>query len=97
MQGCKRSGQRGANLFHGDAGRSRQLAQLVAIRVRDDRNMHVIGGRVAQQLLQPDLAGRGVHDVDAPDDFGYALHCIVDDHGQLIGNEPVAAADHEIP
>ena len=96
MQGRKRANKSRANFVDGDAGRPGQFAQLVAVGVRDDRDMRVIGGRIAQQLLQPDLALRRVHDIDAAHDFGHALHSVVDDNGQLVSDEAVAAPDNEI-
>ncbi|MNT04313.1 hypothetical protein D3C72_1388880 [compost metagenome] len=68
----------------------------MAIRLSNQRDMQITRLRQAEQFLQVQLAGRGVQQVGTPNDIGDALPGIVQDHGQLIGVEPVAAADHEI-
>ena len=97
LQSGERPDQRRPNLVDWHARCAGELAELVPIGMRDDRDVHVVGGRVTQQPLQPDLACRGVHDVDTPDDFGYTLHGIVYDDGELVGDEAVATADDEVP
>ena len=75
---------------------ARQLAELVAVRVCDYRDMDVIRRVVAEQSLQPDLARCGFHDVDAAHDFSDAFKLIVYDYGQLVGDQAVAPLDDEV-
>ena len=58
--------------------------------------MHVCRGSIAKQLLQPDLPLGGVHDVDATHDFRDALEFVVDDHGELVGDQAVAASNDKV-
>ena len=47
-------------------------------------------------MLQQDLARRGIEQVGTTHDLGDALRGIVHDHRQLVGPQPVGAAQHEI-
>ena len=58
--------------------------------------MHVARGWIPQKSLQPDLPGRGVHEVDSADHFADRLQAIVHDNGQLVGDEPVTPQDDEV-
>ena len=58
--------------------------------------MDVAWSAVAEELLQPYLPLRRIHDVDAPDDLRNAFQCIVDDHGKLVGNQTVPAPNDEV-
>ena len=58
--------------------------------------MQVSRCREPEQSLQPDLARRGIHDIDAADYLGYALDRVIDDDGQLIGNQAIAAPNDKI-
>ena len=62
----------------------------------DYRNMHVVRCAITQELLQPDLSLRRLHDVDATDYFRNSFQLIVDDHSQLVGNKSIPSPDHEI-
>ena len=47
-------------------------------------------------MLQVDLALRRAQEVGAANDVGDALLGIVDDDGELVGEEPIAALDQEV-
>lgn len=72
------------------------FAQFAALAVGDDWYMHVIGDREPQFVLQIDLPGRRIQQIEAAHHFSYALRMIIDDHGKLIGDDPVTAFDDEI-
>lgn len=58
--------------------------------------MRVVRLRKSQQSLQPDLARRGVEEIDTSNHVRHALIGIVDDDGELVGNQTVAATDDEV-
>ena len=76
--------------------RARLLGKLLAGRVDRDRQVQVGRCRLAEQMLQVDLALRRAQEVGAANDVGDALLGIVDDDGELVGEEPIAALDQEV-
>ena len=60
------------------------------------RYMKVSRCREPEQSLQPNLARRGIHDIDAADYLGYTLDRVIDDDGQLIGNQAIAAPNYKV-
>ena len=72
------------------------LTQLLAQFINRDRQMTVVRRSIAKQLLQPDLPGCGVHQVDTSYDVRDPLKVVIDHNGQLIGNQTVTAQDDKI-
>ena len=72
------------------------FAELLALVVNGDRNMAVVRLRITKEVLQPDLPGRGVHQINATHDVGYALQVVIDNNGNLVGNQLVPPQDDEI-
>ena len=64
--------------------------------MRDDRNMDVVRRSITEELLQPDLPGRRVHDVDAAHDFCNTFELVIDNDSKLIGDQAVASFDDEV-
>ena len=58
--------------------------------------MEVSRRRQSKKSLQEDLPGCGVEQVRATHHFVDALLGIIHDHGQLVGMQAVASAQHEI-
>ncbi|MNL09660.1 hypothetical protein D3C87_1304280 [compost metagenome] len=88
--------QQRRGLIFGQRWRTVGLAEFVAIGLGNQRDVQVTRLPQAKQLLQVELAWRGVEQVGAAHDVGDTLPGIVQHHRQLIGVEPVAAANHEI-
>ena len=58
--------------------------------------MRVTWGRKLQSLLQCDLPRRAVEEVGSAYDVGDVLQRIIYDHGELLGEGPIAAANNHI-
>src|SRR6185503_3819157 len=96
---AKRESERLADarvIERGQRQRAVAFAELRTVRTEDEREMDVLGRGIAERLLQRDLARRGSEQVGAAHDLRYALLGIVDDDGELIGEEAVGAADDEV-
>ncbi|HXZ61018.1 MAG TPA: hypothetical protein VEG26_12635 [Steroidobacteraceae bacterium] len=76
--------------------RPARLAELAPLRLDDQREVGVARGREAKGALQSDLPGRVVEEVRAPDDVGHALPRVIDHHGELVGERPVAASHYDV-
>ena len=74
-----------------------ELAQLLAVGVFRDRNMQIVRGRQPQQLLQVNVAWRGIQQVDSPHDLRDSLLMVIGNDRQLVGDKAVATFDHEVP
>ena len=72
------------------------LLSLCAVVRQHQRRVQVARRRQAQRALQQDLARRVVGQVRAAHDVSDALRRVVDDHGQLVGPQPVGALQHEV-
>ena len=72
------------------------LAQFLAQFVNRDRQMAIVGRRIAKQLLQPDLPGCGVHQVDASDDVRDPLKVVINHNGELISDQTVTTQNDKI-
>ena len=58
--------------------------------------MQIAWLRIAQMLIQRDLAHRRLDQIRTADDVIHALKMVIDHHRQILGKQPVAAADNEI-
>jgi hypothetical protein len=58
--------------------------------------VQVAGRRYAQQVLQVNLPGGRVEKICAAHDIRDALRGIVDDHGELIGEQSVGPIEDEV-
>ena len=72
------------------------LAELVSVRLDDQRQVQVAWLWQAEDFLQIKLARRRIEQVGAAHHIGDALPGVIQHHGQLIGNQAVAAANDEI-
>ena len=72
-----------------DGGGAGLFAELVAVGVADDLDVTVGGRRVAERLLNGELAGCGFEQIVPSDHVSDVLEVIVDDDGQLIGEVAV--------
>ncbi len=68
----------------------------MSVRLDDQRQVQVAWLWQAEDLLQIKLAGRRIEQVGAAHHIGDALPGVIQHHGQLIGNQAVAAANDEI-
>ena len=75
-----------------DAAGAGLLAEFFASGIHGYRQVQVARARVAEQVLQVLLAWCGIVQVHAADDVGDALFGIIDDHGQLVGEQAIGAA-----
>lgn len=76
--------------------RARLFGEFFTRGIGHDGQVRIPWCRQSEALLQPDLARRGLEQVDAADDLGDALCRIVDDDSQLIGKLPVGAQEYEV-
>ena len=88
--------QQRAGLLGLQRWRAIALAELVSVRLDDQRQVQVAWLWQAEDLLQIKLAGRRIEQVGAAHHIGDALPGVIQHHGQLIGNQAVAAANDEI-
>ena len=95
-QGAQRAKQQRAGLLGLQRWRAIALAELVSVRLDDQRQVQVAWLWQAEDLLQIKLAGRRIEQVGAAHHIGDALPGVIQHHGQLIGNQAVAAANDEI-
>src|SRR6185369_16692780 len=58
--------------------------------------MQISRRRESELTLQPDLPRRRCEQVGAAHDIGDSLKCIIDDDGELVGEQAVGALDDEI-
>ena len=72
------------------------LGKFLTGSIRRHRQVCITGLRIAEALLQPELARGRVNEVGASYDIGHAGLGIVDHDGQLVGIESVRAQQHEI-
>ena len=92
----QRPQQQRPGLIGGERRRTVALAQLVAIRLDDQRHVQVARLRQPEQFLQIQLARRRVEQVGATHHVGHALPGIVQHHGELIGEQAITPSDHEV-
>ncbi len=78
-----------------DRGRERLLRQLFAL-ARGHRHVEVARRAIAEQSLKMQLAGRGKQEVRASHHVGDGLLGIVHHHRELVGEQAVAPAQHEV-
>src|SRR6056297_1764762 len=85
---------RGPGLLHriGPGG----FRELVAAFVDDQRKVHPARHRRTQSFEDGLLAGTGVQEVAAPNDLGCPGGDIVDDHGELVGEQAVGSSNDEV-
>ncbi|MNL04214.1 hypothetical protein D3C87_1247790 [compost metagenome] len=79
-----------------DCLRTALLAQLLAGFVDHHWHVQVRRRGQAQQVLQVDLARRGVEQIGPAHDMGDALRGVIHHHGELIGPQAVRAAQDEV-
>ena len=72
------------------------LAEFVARRIGEDRQVPVVRRSATEQSLQVDLAGGGVEEVRSPHHVGDALGCIVHLHRQLVSIQAVLALQDKV-
>ncbi len=70
--------------------------ELGAVSGSHQRRVQVARRRQAEQALQQDLPGRAVGEVFAANDVGDVLLGVVDDDGELIGEDAVGALEDEV-
>ena len=58
--------------------------------------MNVIWCWITEQLLQPDLPWGRIHEIDTTDDIRNSLQVVVDNNGQLVGNQSIFAQHDEV-
>jgi hypothetical protein len=75
---------------------ARRLGQFDPIRIDGYRQMCVLGSGQTQCGLQGNLARRAGQEVGAAHDMRDVLSGVVDDDCQLISEQTVAPADHEV-
>ena len=80
----------------GERGGAVALGQAAAVGRQHQRHVRVAGNREVQRARQEDLARRRVGEVGAADDFADPLRSVVDHHSELVGGDPVSAADDEV-
>ena len=68
----------------------------MALLVDEHGNVEILGRRKAEHRLQVDVRRSGIEQVDAAHDRRHALHRVVEDDGQVIGRQAVAAHDDEV-
>ena len=71
--------------------RTRLFRKLFPSRIDDNRQMRIRRRRQAQALLQPNLACHRINQICAAHDGIDALGGVIDDHGQLISEQPIRA------
>ena len=74
----------------------RLFAEFITLLVNNNGDVHIAGRRKPQQLLQVNLFGRCIQQIKAADDMINVLQVIINDHGKLIGNNPVFALHDKI-
>ncbi len=72
------------------------FGELLTIFASEYRDVGVAWPRVSEGLHEKQLARGIVEQVCAADHVGDPLLSIVDDHSQLVGEEPVPALNHEV-
>ena len=72
------------------------FGELFSVFHADQRRVQIARLGQTQGVLQRDLARGVVGQVFAAHHIGDALLAIVDDHGQLVGPEPVRSAQHKV-
>jgi len=87
--------ERGAGPSDNDGGGFCLLAELLTVWREDDGDVRVRDRIEAEQVLEQDLARRGIEQVRASDYVGDLLPCIVDDDGELVGPDTVGAKEGE--
>ncbi len=82
--------------IEGHLAGARALAEFLSRTIDRNRDMQVVRLWITEESLQPDLSRRRVDQIDPAHNFGHTLQVIVDDDGELIGDQPVTAQDHEV-
>lgn len=72
------------------------FAQLFAFFVYYNRDVAVGWRRVAQELLQMHLAWRGIEQIGSAHHVGDALEGIINDDGQLVGEDAIGSQNGEV-
>lgn len=62
----------------------------------DNRDVSIARCTVPEQLLQPNLPWRGVHEINAAYDLCHTLDFVVDYNRKMVGDQAVAASNNEI-
>ena len=79
------------------AHRSVALGQALAVVAEHQRDVRVAGHRSEpEQLVEPDLACRRGEQIGSAHDVADALVRVVDHDGQLVGDDAVAPAHHDV-
>lgn len=72
------------------------LAELLVAGIGGYWYVQVVWRVVAEQLLQPDLTRGRVHQVYAANNISYALKVIIDNNGQLVGDQSIFAKHDKV-
>ena len=72
------------------------FAQFLAIGGYRDRQVHIVGRLKSQGFLQTNLPAGGVKQVSTPYNLVDGLVIIINDHGQLIGEQAICTLDDKI-
>ncbi len=72
------------------------LGEALAVVVNDERAVEPGGDGIAEGAIEEDLTGGGLEQVGAADDFCDAHGVVIDDAGELVAGQAVAAPDDEV-
>ena len=72
------------------------LAQFLSLAVGNHRQVTVLRCREIEQALEEQLSWRGVQEVGTAHNPGNTLGRVIDDHGELVGIQPMLALDDKV-